>query len=382
MSIPGSHKLDLADAMKPLPKASMAALLIGAAWYSERSFRSVRVTSILRFFAVTCLLAPASADTLDVYGNLLGKTILAPSALPSLPDWTISDLPPDKTNAIAFLENEFSKKGISVVQDGPSFVRLLRSGEWQAGLSNAPLRGAQLRASPTKEMIPAGAVNFPGTDLTQVLNVYAELKNRTILRPRFLPSPSVRFKNQCPLTREELVYALETVLALNGISTVDDGQAFVQIVPTQLLSQVNTNAPKAEPGTRLFDPKKVPSMGYSATPQPQTELERDLERWQKAFSDFLRLNSTRNSSMQRLLELYANLTDKKAESSKDYETQPVWFHVTTPLSKSELLYAIEATFALNNLAITPVGKNAIRLGPNMKPGKDAGRRVASQDPKL
>jgi hypothetical protein len=192
----------------------------------------------------------------------------------------------------------------------------------------------------------------------------------------------VRFKTQCPLTKEELVYALETVLALDGISTVDDGQSFVQIVPMQLRSRVNTHAPTPESGTRLFNPKKVPTMGDWDTPRPQTKLERDLERWQKAFSDFLRLNSTRNSSMQRLLELYANLADKKAEPSKDYETQLVWFHVTTPLSKSELLYAIETTFALNNLVITPVGKDAVRLGPNMEPGKDAGRPVASPEPKL
>ena len=340
--------------------------------------------SILRLLAVTCLLAPAlaSADTLDVYGELLGKTILGPSGLPSLPDWTVSDLPPNKTNAIAFLENEFSKNGISVVQDGSSFVRLIPSGAWQAGLSNAPLRGAQLRASPSKELIPAGAVNFPGSDLIQVLDIYATLKNRTILRTRFLPPQVVRLKTQCALTRGELVYALETVLALNGISTVDDGQAFVQIVPIQLLYQVNTNAPAADPGTRLFDPKKVTSMGDWETPRVQTKLEHDLERWRKAFYEFIRLNGMRNSSAQRLLELYANLTDKKAEPSKDYESQPIWFHVTTPLSKSELLYAIETTFALNSLAITRVGEGAARLGPNMKPGKDVGGRNASPEPRL
>ena len=338
-----------------------------------------RSHSMLRLFAVASFLAPllASAATLETYGELVGKTILAPSSLLSSPDSIMSEPPPKKTNAITFFETELSKKNISVIQDGRSFVRLLRAGDWQAGLSNAPLRGAQLRVSPSKEMIPAGAVNFPGTDLTQVLNIYAELKNRTILRTRFLPSPVVRFKTQCALTKEELVYALETVLALNGISTVDDGQSFVQIVPIQLRSQVNTHAPTPEPGTRLFNPNKVPKVGGWDTPRPQSTLERDLERWRKAFSDFLRLNTTRNASMQRLLELYASLADKKAEPSKDYETQPIWFHVTTPLSKSELLYAIETTFALNNVVITRVGEDAVRLAPNMMPGKDAGTRNAS-----
>jgi len=337
---------------------------------------------IQRFVAVTYVLAPllASAATVDTYGELIGKTILAPSALPLLPDSIDSEPPANKTNVIAFLEKEFSKRGISVVQDGPRFVRLVPSGDWQAGLS-APLRGAQLHASSSQQLIPAGAVNFPATDLSQVLDIYAGLKSRTILRTRFLPSPTIRFKNQCPLTREELVYALETVLALNGLSTVDDGQAFVQIVPIQLRSQVNTHAPTAEPGTKLFDPKKVPSMGYSS-PRPQTKLERDLERWRKAFFEFMRLNGTSNSSAQHLLELYADLTDKKAEPSKNYETSPIWFHVSTPLTKSELLYAIETTFALNNLEITGIEENRVRLGPKMGPGKAVGTTDKSLEPKL
>ncbi len=49
------------------------------------------------------------------------------------------------------------------------------------------------------------------------------------------------------------------------------------------------------------------------------------------------------------------------------------YGVSTALSKSELLYAIETTFALNNLAITHVEEGTIGLGPNMEPGKDSGR---------
>jgi hypothetical protein len=40
----------------------------------------------------------------------------------------------------------------------------------------------------------------------------------------------------------------------------------------------------------------------------------------------------------------------------------IWFRVETPLTKSELLYAIETTFTLNNLAIIPVDDQRIRLG--------------------
>jgi hypothetical protein len=299
-----------------------------------------------------------------------------------LSDSIVSELPSEKTNAIASIESEFSKRGIYIVQDGPSFIRLLPTGTWQAYLTNAPLRGAQLATSARQEVLPAGTVNFPGTDLTQVLGIYAEIKKRTILRTRFLPQPIVHLKNQCALTREELIYAFETVLALNGIATVDDGPAFVQVVPIQLRSRVNAHAPTREPSARLVDPGKVPTVGQYDLPRPQTKLERDLERWRKAFFDFIRLDTTRNSSAQRLLELYAGLTDKTAEPSTQYESSPIWFHVTTPVSKSELVYAIEATFALNNLSITRVDNERIRLDLNTGPGKDVGRPDANLEPKL
>jgi hypothetical protein len=339
--------------------------------------------NIQRLLAVTCLLAPlmATAATLDIYGQLLGKTILAPSALPGLPDSIVSELPPDKTNAIAFLESEFSKQGISVVHDGPTFVRLFPNGQWQAGLSNAPLRGAQLRVSPSQERMPPSVVTFATAELTQVLDIYAAVKNRTILQPRSLPPTMVRLNTQSALTQGELVYAVETVLALNGIATVDDGQSFVQVVPIQARPQVSAHAPAPEPGTKLFDPTKVPTMGHSDPPRVQTKLERDLERWRRAFFEFIGSNGARNSSAQRLLELYANLSDKEAEPSKNYETTPIWFHVTTPLSKSELLYAIETTFALNNLAITRAEDGKVQLVPSSRPGMNVGKR-ASPEPKL
>ena len=51
-------------------------------------------------FTHACFLAPllAGAGTLDVYGNLTGKTVLMPSAMPRLPDSVVADLPADKTN--------------------------------------------------------------------------------------------------------------------------------------------------------------------------------------------------------------------------------------------------------------------------------------------
>src|ERR1035438_7809387 len=102
-------------------------------------------TALTLLVVFLCSLAPilARTDTLDTYGQLTGKTVLKPSGLPALPDSIIADLPADKTNAIAKIEDALSEQGLEVVQDGPHFVRVLRK-EARGSLTNAPLRGAEL----------------------------------------------------------------------------------------------------------------------------------------------------------------------------------------------------------------------------------------------
>ena len=53
-----------------------------------------------------------------------------PSAMPALPDLAPSDLPPDKTNAIASIERALAEKGLEIVQDGPHFGFKCIKGAW------------------------------------------------------------------------------------------------------------------------------------------------------------------------------------------------------------------------------------------------------------
>jgi hypothetical protein len=320
-----------------------------------------------------CSLAPvlARADTLDTYGQLTGKTVLKPMGLPALPDSIIAGLPADKTNAIAKIEGALSEQGLELVQDGPHFVRVLRKDAW-GSLTNAPLHGAELAVWSPNAVFPFGMIDFSNADLNQVLSIYAELSQRTVLRPITLPAPTVSLKTQCALSKEEVLYAFATVLALNGICVVDDGPKFVQVVPIWQRDQVKKAAPKPEPGAKLFDPKKVPSVGPPGfsmpsppPPKPTNEVQRieqEIERLQKAFSNFLHPPDPSKPAGRRLFELYARLADKTAVPSPKFDGIGIWFHVDTPLSKSELLYAIETTFTLNNLAIIPMDEDKIRLG--------------------
>ena len=82
-----------------------------------------------------------------------------------------------------------------------------------------------------EEMIAPGVINFEGVDVNQVLDVYAQLVNRTLLRAT-LPQASIVLKTQTPLTKAEAIQALKAVLALNNIAVIDVGDKFVKVMST------------------------------------------------------------------------------------------------------------------------------------------------------
>ncbi len=88
-----------------------------------------------------------------------------------------------------------------------------------------------------ERVIKAGQIKFQATPLEQVLDVYAELIGRTILRPSSLPAAQITLKTQSELTLQQAKEALDSVLSLNGISTLMVGDKFVTIVPTAQIQQ-------------------------------------------------------------------------------------------------------------------------------------------------
>ncbi len=311
-----------------------------------------------RAIAIICLLVPvvSRADLFDTYGQLTGKTVL----MTPLPVADMSELPADKTNAITEIETEFTKQGIALIPDGPHFVILTT--QRNSGVNSISLHGPQLAQFKSLEMIPPGVIHFSMVDPAEVLKIYAELSKRTILRPAgAIPMSPVRLKNTCPLTPEEAVYALETLFALNGVSIVRDGDKFAQVVPVFQRNMVVAAAPKPETEAKLLDPNKLPSIGQAGSPRPTSKIERDLAHWRKAFYDFIHYKPAPERPAYLLLELYATLTDKEAERSTNFDAMPISFRVMTPLTRTELLYAIETTFTLNWLGITNVDFQRIRL---------------------
>ena len=92
--------------------------------------------------------------------------------------------------------------------------------------------------------------NFPGVPLKQLLDIYADLVGRTLLRanqgPEAVPeTTTITLSTQSKLTRSEAIVALETILGMNGITIVPIGDKFAKVVTeamaTSAGAQISTN---------------------------------------------------------------------------------------------------------------------------------------------
>jgi general secretion pathway protein D len=77
--------------------------------------------------------------------------------------------------------------------------------------------------------------NFPGIPIKQLLDIYADLVGRTLLRatsgPEAVPdTTTIVLNTQSKLTRSEAIEALETILGMNGVTIVPIGDKFAKVV--------------------------------------------------------------------------------------------------------------------------------------------------------
>ncbi|HEX5218097.1 MAG TPA: secretin N-terminal domain-containing protein [Verrucomicrobiae bacterium] len=95
------------------------------------------------------------------------------------------------------------------------------------------------------EILPAGSIKFTAAPLESVLSLYGDFVGRNVLRPATLPDAKIVLMQTTPLTRLEVVRALEAAMALNNVSVVNVGEKFVTVVPTadawKIPGRINTN---------------------------------------------------------------------------------------------------------------------------------------------
>jgi general secretion pathway protein D len=90
----------------------------------------------------------------------------------------------------------------------------------------------------TARQVNIGVMDFQGTPLSAVLEYYAtQLAKRSIIQAPSLPATPIYFRSQSNLTVEEAQAALDSVLAINGISVIPMGEKFLKVVQIQTAKQ-------------------------------------------------------------------------------------------------------------------------------------------------
>lgn len=82
----------------------------------------------------------------------------------------------------------------------------------------------------------------------QVLDLLERLTGRSIIRPQALPSATFTFNSQQPMTRDEAIIALQSMLSINGIGVTPMGDLFLKVVP---LTRLQSEAPEFIDGSTL-----------------------------------------------------------------------------------------------------------------------------------
>ena len=77
------------------------------------------------------------------------------------------------------------------------------------------------------------ALNWQGVPVDIVLKKYSEITGRTLLVDPDVPKDArINLVSHTRLSDQEIRYALDSVLAMNGISVHEDGEKFLKVMPS------------------------------------------------------------------------------------------------------------------------------------------------------
>lgn len=118
---------------------------------------------------------------------------------------------------------------------------------------------AALVGAKDDDLMPAGTIDLKAAELSAVLEVYADLVQRTIIRPNALPATPITVRTQTPLTRSEIIRLLEAVMMMNQITLINVGDKFVKVIPQ---AQAFTEAKPLSDSSEISD---MPDLGGFVT---------------------------------------------------------------------------------------------------------------------
>jgi hypothetical protein len=194
---------------------------------------------------------------------------------------------------------------------------------------------ARARAGDSEKKM--GAVRFQTLPVTQVLEFYAQLTGRTILRPSLLPVGVIQAQSQ-NLDREGIVRFLERTLTRAHLQILPQGEKFTVVLPE--------NQPL--PASAVWANRKT---------SPDKERSQATGVTKTGAIHFL------NAELAPVLQLYENLSGRTIERATDLPNFPITFKTASALTDSEALYALDTVLGLHGIQVVAVDDHAAKAVP-------------------
>lgn len=218
--------------------------------------------------------------------------------------------------------------------------------------TNLPVLGAS-------GMIDPGVLALQMADIEPVLTLYAELTGRTVLRStQQLPKVSVMLNNQTAWTTEEAIQALDTVLAMNGISMVNVGEKFVSAVPSNAVLQEAGAFSKLTPEEMAETGQFVTKVVKVKHALP-SELQQVLSSFSKTQNGILPIDSTMTlvlrdypANIKRMTEILAEV-DVEVEREYKLEVIPIKY------GKVDEIYGTMSSLIGGSAGVAAAGSGAV-----------------------
>jgi hypothetical protein len=183
---------------------------------------------------------------------------------------------------------------------------------------------------------PPVGISFQNAGLVYALELYGQVKGRSILHPFLGYSRTLTLRAPAK-TQMEAVEAIEAALKGEGLAVVPDGTKFVLVVPQ---AQAASAVPRSSFIKASAENAKQPEVF------PQGSM------------------TFRNSETMHAVRLYAALVGRKLEEpdpTPRIANPLLFFESQTPLTNEEARYALDTLFAWQGFEMVEVGEKGIKM---------------------
>jgi hypothetical protein len=265
-----------------------------------------------------------------LYQLLAHRSLIRPSSLPNFQLDLNLEEPGGTTGLVKAIEQALAEKGLVLRPERDKFVIAARKGDstrvtpqlWELAVTLGGNAGRASAGTP-ETLLPPGVIDFPATDLNQVLMIYQELAGRTLLRPASLPASVLVFQTYTPLTRTEAIYGFNAMLAVNGISVLPAGEKFFLAFPASATSEAAALVTRKTPVRAVSDEKSVPAGTINF---PGTRL-------------------------REVMKTYGELCGQPVEMDAGLPDYPFVLRNQTSLTATEALYALDLLLGWQGLTV-------------------------------